>query len=341
MKVLIIGGTGNISSACVRLALDKGYDVTILHRGTTLPEDGCSHLAGRVTTLQADRNDVTFMRRVGQDVHYDVVASFLGFRPDQIELDVEAFAGRIGQYIHVSSGSVYQRPLKSYLVTEEAPIASSVWEYARLKIACEQALEAAYRAKKFPATIVRPSYTYGPTFIPNGVGGHGYTVVHRMRHGSPVISQGDGTSLWAMTYNTDFAVGFVGLFGQTNSIGEAYHITSDEVMTWDDIYQAIARAAGSEARLVHIPSEFIAAGCPSWAGGLLGEKAHSVVYDNTKIRRAVPEFRPNVTFAEGIARTMAWHDADAARRVVNEQANRTMDHLIAAYHTALLGMRPM
>lgn len=333
MKVLFIGGTGNISTACSQLALEKGYEVTLLHRGQTeVTLEGARTLIG-------DRNDAAFLKQVATDTHYDVVANFLGMAPEQIELDLAAFSGRVGQYIYISSASAYQKPPRHYLIAEQTPLANPYWAYARQKIACEERLMRAHREQRFPVTIVRPSYTFGPTWIPSGVGGHGYTVVGRMRQGQPIISHGDGQSLWVMTYHTDFAVGFVGLFGQGQALGEAFHITSDEVLTWDQIYRTIARAAGCEAHLVHIPSDFIAAANPPWAGGLLGDKAYSVVFDNSKIKRVVPEFRARVSFAEGIGRSIAWHDADPARQVIDPQVNQTMNHIIAVYQRALEQVR--
>jgi len=326
MQVLFIGGTGNISSACVELALKRGHQVSLLNRGQSAHSFG-----DRVEVIAGDRNDPTALRRVAQSAFYDVVANFVGYTPAQVELDIAAFSGRIGQYVFISSASAYQKPPNHYVVTESTPLRNPFWEYACDKIACEECLTRAYREQGFPMTIVRPSYTYGPTWIPCAVGGHGYTVVARMRQGLPIISHGDGQSLWTMTFHTDFALGFVGLFGKAQALGEAFHITSDEVLTWDQIYHTIAHVAGCEARLVHIPSDFIAALYRQAGGSLLGDKAYSVVFDNSKVKRVVPEYKAIVSFAEGIARSLAWHDADPARQVVNEEANRMMDDLITTY----------
>ncbi|NLG50486.1 MAG: SDR family oxidoreductase [Chloroflexi bacterium] len=330
MRVLFIGGTGNISSACVERALAKGYQVHLFNRGQRP-----AAFSQPVTTIEGDRNDPATMRQVAETGHYDVVANFVGFTPDQVELDIAAFAGRVGQYIYISSASVYQKPLNHYRITESTPLSNPYWEYSQNKIACEEILNRAYREQSFPMTIVRPTYTYGHTWIPAGVGGHGYTIVGRMRRGQPIISHGDGQSLWVMTHNTDFAVGFVGLFGRLQAIGEAFHITSDEVLTWDAIYRTIAQMAGVDVQLVHIPSDFIAAAHPDWGPGLLGDKAISVVFDNSKIKRLVPEFQPSVSFMEGIGRSITWHDADPARQVIDEGTSRTMDRIIAAYQRAL------
>lgn len=330
MKVLFIGGTGNISTACVELALERGHDVTTLTRGSSP-----AHFGQRVTSIRGDRNDAGLLRRVGEGAHYDVVANFVGYTLDQVEKDIAAFDGRVGQYLFISSASIYHKPPNHYVITESTPLHNPYWEYSRDKIACEERLVRAYRERGFPMTIVRPSHTFGPTRIPYGVGGRGYTVVHRMRSGLPIISHGDGQSLWVMTFRTDFALGFVGLFGVAQAIGEAFHITSDEVLTWDQIYLTIARAAGCEAQIVHIPSDFIAGIYPQVGPTLLGDKAFSVVFDNTKIKRVVPEYQARVSFAEGISRSVAWYDADPARRVVDEGANRMLDHIIATYQQAL------
>jgi len=335
MRVLFIGGTGNISSACVERCVQQGYKVAILHRGRH-----CAGFAGQVREIIGDRNDPTVLAEAAAE-HWDVVANFLGFTPDQVERDLHAFSGQVGHYVYVSSASAYQKPPTSYLITESTPLCNPFWEYARNKIACEDRLMRAYREEGFPVTIVRPSYTYGPTWIPSGVGGHGYTVLGRMRRGLPVISHGDGQSLWVMTTSADFAVGFLGLFGQRNALGHAFHITSDEVLTWDQIYETMAAAGGCRAELVHIPSEFIAAAHPPWGPGLLGDKAYSVVFDNTKIRRLVPEFRATTRFAEGIARSIAWHDADPSRQQIDPDVSRTMDRIIAAYREGLERARPI
>jgi len=323
MKVLFLGGTGNISSACVELALARGYDVSVFNRGQRRPV-----FSRPVRGIVGDRNDSDRLREVAEADRYDVVADFVGFTPDQIEKDITAFAGHVGQYLYISSASVYQKPPNHYLITESTPLVNPFWQYSRDKIACEDRLVRAYREQGFPITIVRPTYTYGPTWVPSAVGGQDYTVVNRMRQGKPIISHGDGTSLWVMTYHTDFALGFVGLFGNARAIGEAFHITSDEVLTWDQIYTTIGHAAGVEPVIVHLASETIAAHYPDVGAGLLGDKAHGVVFDNTKIKRVVPEFRATVSFADGVSRAIALLDADPARRRISEAADGMIDHLV-------------
>ena len=326
MKLLFIGGTGNISTACVELALARGHEVTILTRGKQPLPAGVASLAG-------DRNERGVLDAAAAR-HFDAVLDFVAYLPAHVDAVVDAFAGHTGQYVFVSSATVYQRPMPQALTREDDPLGNDHWEYARLKIACEERLMRAHRERGFPVTIVRPSYTFGPTWVPSAVAGHDYTLVDRIRRGQPIVSHGDGTSLWVMTYNTDFAVGFVGLVGKKQALGEAFHITSDEVLTWDSIYRTIARVAGCEAEIVHIPSDLLAALMPDKAGTLLGDKAHSSVFDNQKLRRVVPEYRPSVTFEAGIAKSLAWFDADPARRVANADANRALDRAIAAQRAA-------
>lgn len=332
MKVLFIGGTGNISSACVALAVARGHRVTVLTRGTRPVE------SPGADAVRGDRNNAELLSRVAREGRFDVIANFVGFTPEQVEKDIRAFDGQTAQYLFISSASAYQKPANHYVITESTPLCNPFWQYSRDKIACEDRLLRAYRQSGFPMTIVRPSYTYGETWIPCSVGGHGYTVVDRMRRGKAIISHGDGQSLWVFTHTSDFSVGFIGLFGNPLALGEAFHITSDEVLTWDAIYRTIAAAAGCQAEIVHMSSEFIAALYPELGPGLLGDKAHSVVFDNAKIKRAVPEFRAQVPFAQGVRRSLAWHDADPDNRhIVNQQVDGMMDDLIARNRAARRG----
>jgi nucleoside-diphosphate-sugar epimerase len=262
----------------------------------------------------------------------------LAYTPAQVEIAVGAFAGRTGQYVLIGTAAAYDKASARLPITEAASLANPFWEYARLKIACEESVRRAQRERGLPVTIVRPSYTYGPTWIPSGFGGQDYTVVDRMRRGLPVVCHGDGTALWVMTHASDFAVGLVGLLGHPGALGEAFHITSDEVLTWDAIYREIARAAGAEARLVHVPSALVAALVPDRGASLLGDKAHSSVFDNAKVRRLVPEFQPRVSFADGIARSIAWFDADPARRVVSPVATENIERVLAAWGRAWEGL---
>jgi nucleoside-diphosphate-sugar epimerase len=333
MKVLFIGGTGNISKVCAELAVARGYDVTLLNRGKNTGVPGTRHIA-------LDMADpATAVASTLGSQHWDVVADFIIFTPEQLEQRLKLFRGRVGQFFFISSASVYQRPVTHYLVTESTPLANPFWDYSRNKIACEDRLVRALREENFPSVIIRPSWTYGETVIPLAVTSFGkfyFTGLDRMRKGKPMIVPGDGSSLWAMTHNTDFARGFVGLFGNPASIGHAFHITSDEVLSWDQIYQTVADAAGvRNLKLVHIASDFITACLPEMTGGLHGDKTSSVVMDNTKIKRFVPDFAATTKLRDGVTKSIAWYDADPARQLVDHQANANWDKLIAAYERGL------
>jgi nucleoside-diphosphate-sugar epimerase len=327
MKVLFIGGTGIISSACSQLAIERGIEMYLLNRGrtTSRPIPYGAHV------LRGDIRDRESAQAALKDQSFDVVVNWIAFTPDHIETDIELFHGRTDHYIFISSASAYQTPPANLPVTESTPLDNPVWEYSRNKIACEERLTKAYRSEKFPMTIVRPSHTYDRTLNP--IHG-GYTMIDRMRKGKKVIVHGDGTSLWTLTHHKDFARAFVGVLGNPHAIGEAYHITSDEVLTWNQIYWLMARAAKAGARLVHVPSDLIAAFDPEWGDGLLGDKAHSMIFDNTKIKRLVPDFAATIPFARGAEEIMAWFDADPTRRVVDEKLDRVIDHIIAAYEAA-------
>lgn len=331
MRILFIGGTGIISTACTRLAVARGLDLTVLNRGQR------SEIAG-AKQIVADANDAAAAARALDGTTWDAVVDFITFGPEQIEQRLQLLRGRVGQYVFISSASAYQKPVTHYLVTESTPLANPFWEYSRNKIACEDRLTRALRDEGFPMTIVRPSFTYGETIVPLSVNSwpKPYTAVDRLRRGAPVIVQGDGTSLWTLTHNTDFAKGLLGLLGNQNALGHAVHITADEVLNWNQIYEAVADAAGvKRPEFVHIASDFIAACLPDEVGGLIGDKANSAVLDNTKIKRLVPDFVATVRFREGIARSIAWFDADPARRQIDEQANAKWDRLIAAYQRGL------
>ena len=326
MKVLFVGGTGVISSACSQLALERGIDLYLLNRGrsTRSVPKGAEILKGDI------RDEASVRQAIGDQV-FDVVVDWIAFTPQHIELDLDLFRGRVGHYVFISSASAYQTPPASLPVTESTPLHNPYWEYSRNKIACEERLIQAYREQGFPATIVRPSHTYDRTMLPT----HGqYTVVNRMRQGKKVIVHGDGTSLWTLTHHRDFAKGFVGLLGRNRAIGDDFHITSDEVLTWNQIFEIVARAAGAEANIVHIPSDLIAAYDPEWGPSLLGDKAHSMIFDNTKIKRLIPEFTATIPFVRGVEEIIAWYDADPSRQVVNEELDQKMDEIIAAYESS-------
>ncbi len=329
MKILFIGGTGVISSACSKLAIERGMELYLLNRGKSVrpAPDGARILRG-------DIRDATSAQEALQEHRFDAVVNWVNFVPEHVEADIALFRGRTEQYVFISSASVYQKPLRFLPITESTPLHNPYWDYSRAKIACEEGLMRAYHEEDFPVTIVRPSHTYDKTRLPV----HGYyTVIDRMRKGKRVIVHGDGTSLWHLTHHADFAKGFVGLLGNHRAIGEAFHITGDEVLTWNQIYEFLAHAAGVKAHLVHISSEFIAAFDAEWGAGLLGDKAHSVIFDNTKIKRLVPDFTATIPFAQGAREIIAWYDADPARQVVDEKMDKLMDKIIAAYESALPG----
>jgi len=333
MRVLFIGGTGIISTACTRLAVERGIDLTLATRGRRTP-----NLPAGVKTLTLDMDDQAAAAQALNGQRFDVVVDWIAFHAGHIERDLELFRGRTGQYVFISSASAYQKPVSHYLITESTPLGNPYWQYSRDKIACEERLMRAYRDEAFPVTIVRPSLTYGETQVTLALNSweKSYTVIDRMRRGKKVIVPGDGTSLWVITHNTDFAKGFVGLLGHKQAIGHAFHITSEEVMSWDQYYTIAAEAAGVEPQIIHIPSDFISACLPDHLGGLKGDKSYSVVFDNTKIKRFVPDYVATVPFTEGIRRTMAWFDADPARRQIDEKADSSWDKLIAAYQEGAL-----
>ena len=326
MKVLFIGGTGIISSACTRLAVERGIDLYLLNRGQT-----SRPIPGSVHQLHGDIRDPASAAEALDDHTFDAVVNWIAFTPDQIETDLALFRNRTAHYMFISSASAYQKPPSGLPITESTPLHNPFWLYSRNKIACEDRLTRAYREEGFPITIVRPSHTYDQTLLP--MDGR-YTVIDRMRKGLPTIVHGDGTSLWTMTHHSDFAKGFVALLGNPHALGENFHITSDESITWNQIADMMANAAGVEAQIVHVPSDLIAAYDPAWGAGLLGDKAHSVVFDNTKIKRVVPDFVASIPFARGAEEIMAWYDADPARQVVNDATNQMMDRIVAAMQAA-------
>ena len=331
MRVLFVGGTGIISSACSRLALAQGVELFLLNRGTR-PD-----LPSGATNLIADIRDPAAVTRLLNGHRFDAVVNWIAFTPADIERDLQVFRDKTRQYIFISSASAYQKPVSYYRITEDTPLANPYWDYSRNKTACEERLLRAYREESFPCTIVRPSLTYGDTQIPLVINSwqQPYTAIARMRQGKPIVIPGDGTSLWTITHNSDFAKGFVGLLGHQQAIGHAFHITADEVLTWDQIATAVADAAGVEARIVHIASDFITACLPEMTGTLLGDKAVSVVFDNSKIKRFVPGFCATTPCARGIRQTLAWFDADPARQQVDAAADQQWDRLIQAYAQGL------
>jgi nucleoside-diphosphate-sugar epimerase len=328
MRVLFIGGTGIISSACSALALERGIDLHLLCRGK-------SHrgIPPGAKVLTGDIRDPASVKAALGNRSFDAVVDWIAFTTAHIEADLELFRGRCGQLVFISSASAYQTPPASLPVTESTPLDNPFWQYSRDKIACEERLWRAYREEKYPVTIVRPSHTYDRTLIPlHG----GWTNLERMRAGKPIVIHGDGTSLWTLTHHRDFAKGLVGLLGHSRALGDHFHITGDEALTWDEISRIMARAAGAPApKLVHMPSETIAAWDPGWGASLLGDKTHSMVFDNTKVKRLVPDFVCTSPFSRGAEEIVAWYDADPARRAIDQKYDQLVDRLVAAQRAAL------
>jgi nucleoside-diphosphate-sugar epimerase len=331
MKILFIGGTGIISTASTALAAKRGMDVTLLTRGQRP-----SQLPPGVNTLIADVNDPALLQRLERE-SFDAVVDWIAFTPADIERDLKLFRGSTSQFIFISSASAYQKPQTHYLITESTPLANPYWDYSRNKIACEERLMQAYRDEGFPVTIVRPSLTYGDTQIPLVLNSwqRSYTAVDRMIRRQKMVVPGDGSSLWVVTHNSDFAKGVVGLLGHKRAIGQTFHITSDEVLTWDQLFRIVGAAVGVDPQLVHIPSDFIAACVPEKRGTLLGDKSVSLVFDNSKIKRFVPGYCATTTFAEGMRQSLAWFNADPSRKQIDHQVNATTDKLISAYEEGM------
>src|SRR6202161_695445 len=324
LKVLFIGGSGIISSASSRLAGERGIDLYLLNRGATQLRP----LPPEATVLHADVHDPVSVRAALGDLEFDAVVDWVAFTPEHVRSDIELFRGRTGQYVFISSASAYQTPPSRVPVTESTPLRNPYWQYSRDKIACESLLTEAYREENFPATIIRPSHTYDQTSIPfDGK----WTALARMRAGKEVVVHGDGTSLWTLTHHVDFARGFVPLLGHPRTVGDVFHITSDDVLTWDQIAHSLAAALGVTPRIVHVPSDAIAAADPEWGSGLIGDKAHSMVFDNSKLRTVVPDFCATIPFEQGAREIVGWHDEDPARQQIDERLDALMDKLVATY----------
>lgn len=332
MKVLFIGGTGIISSAVSRLAVEKGIDLSVFNRG-----QHSEFVPNGAKVIKGDIKDKDGLAEAIKGRTFDVVVDWLAYVPQDVEADIKIFKGNVGQYIFISSASAYQKPATHWLITESTPLANPWWQYSRDKIACEERLMAEYRESGFPVTIVRPSFTYGVNMIPAAINSwqKPWTLVDRMRKGKKVIIHGDGTTLWTMTHNTDFAKGFVGLLGNIQATGQAVHITSDEALTWRQISEAIAAAAGAKLNPVYITSEVICKFNLDLTGTLLGDKSWCAVFDNSKIKRLVPDYVATVPFAQGVRRSVEWFEADKSRCQVDDEHNKFIDRLIAAYEKAI------
>ena len=336
MKALFIGGTGTISTAIVkRLAEELGWEVWLLNRGNR-----AEVVPAGVHQIIADISDEADVAKKLEGMEFDVVNEFIGFVPAQVERDYRLFKGKTKQYIFISSASAYHKPAASYIITEGTTLANPHWEYSRNKIACEEFLMQKYREEGFPVTIVRPSHTYDERNVPLGVHGKKgfYQVIKRMLEGKPVIIQGDGSSLWTATFNTDFAIGYTGLMGNRHAIGEAFQITGDETLTWDQIYQTIADALGVELKAYHVASEFLSAAGDKYGfdfeGSLTGDKSVSVVFDNRKLKRAVPDMRTNVRFDQGVRIALDYVLSHPECQVEDPEFDAWCDKVIAALEEA-------
>jgi nucleoside-diphosphate-sugar epimerase len=327
LKVLFIGGSGIISSACSRLAVERGLDLYVLNRGVSADRP----LPPEATVLRGDIRDAASVKQALGDLEFDAVVDWVAFTPEHIRTDIELFTGRTGQFVFISSASAYQTPPARLPVLESTPLRNPHWQYSRDKIACEDLLTAAYREDGFPATIIRPSHTYDKTLVPfDG----GWTALGRMRAGREIVVHGDGTSLWTLTHHTDFAKGFVPLLGHPRTIGEAFHITGDDVLTWDEIALELGAALGVAPRIVHVPSDAIAAEDAEWGAGMLGDKAHSLFFDNAKLRSVVPDFVATIPFHVGAREIVAWYDEDPARQVVDARLDAIMDRLVERFRVS-------
>lgn len=330
MRVLFIGGTGNLSTACTAEALAHGFEVVHLNRGRH-PE---KTMPG-VTTLHADIRDATSVKSALSGRHFDSIVQFIAFRPEHVAQDLELFAGKTGQYLFIGTASAYRKPPRKLPITEDTPLENPYWEYSRLKIDCERLIGRAAPAKNLPYTIVRPSHTYDDGWVPSCFGSASYGVAWRLSERLPVVVPGDGQSVWTLTHASDFAVGLVGLLGNPAALGEAFHITSDEHLTWDEIHRTIAGFFGVEPHLVHVPSDFVAEFLPERAAGWLGDKATSAIFDNSKLRAAVPGFSPRVSFADGIRRSLAWFDAHPDLKAADPAVDAEIDEILRRWNVAM------
>lgn len=332
MKALFIGGTGTISTAISNLAVQKGWELYLLNRGNRI-----ERVPEGAKVITADINDEVTVSEHIKDMQFDVVADFIAFGPSQVERDIRLFSGRTKQFIFISSASAYQKPLSYYRITESTPLSNPYWEYSRNKITCEELLMKEYRNNGFPITIVRPSHTYDERSIPVAVHGkHGsWQVIDRILKRKPVIIHGDGSSLWTLTHSTDFAKAFVGIMGNRAAIGEAVQITTDEALTWDKIYDCIGDALKVEVQKVHVTTDFIVACEPSYKGALLGDKSNTVVFDNSKIKRLVPDYVATTRFDQGIRLSIEYYLNHPELQVVDDEFDLFCDKIIKVQEDAL------
>ena len=335
MKILFIGGTGTISMAITRLLAQQGHDLYLLNRGTRSDE-----IPSGVKTIIADISNEEETAKKLEGMTFDCVGEFIGFVPEQLQRDFRLFKDKTRQFIYISSASAYQKPPKGYVITEETPLENPYWEYSRNKIACEDLLMDLYRNEGFPVTIVRPSHTYDDRSVPMGVHGDGgsWQVVKRIKEGKPVIIHGDGTSLWTITHNSDFAKAYVGLIGNPKAIGEAFQITSDESVSWNEIYGAVAEALGVELKPYYVSSQtLVDMSSYDFLGSLIGDKSNSVVFDNSKVKALVPDFRAEVSAKEGIRMTVQNVLAHPEYQNEDKEFDEWCDHVISTLENAKKG----
>jgi nucleoside-diphosphate-sugar epimerase len=325
-SILFIGGTGLISAECAALAAANGFDVFALTRGKRPLPPGVAGILG-------DASDPDTLRAAIGNRNFDCVTDFIAYTPADVQRNIDLFTGRCGQFLHISTCACYQKPPPEWRVTEDTPLGNPFWGYAQLKIDAERVAMEAFANKNFPVTLVRPSHTYGDSRVPAPFhnSAHSWTHLRRLLDGRPIIVHGDGTTLWQVTHAADFAKGFVGLLGNPKTLGQAFHITSDEVLTWNRIVETTAEALGVKANIVHIPSDVIARFDAVRAEGLLGDKMYSAVFDNTKIKTFVPTFKVDIPFAAGVRRAIGWFKADKSRQTLDEKFDALADRIIAAH----------
>jgi nucleoside-diphosphate-sugar epimerase len=325
MKVLFLGGTGNISAECAALLRQRGHEVTVLNRGRTPTSPGWR-------ALQADRKDPAAMRAALKGVELEVVVNFLGYEVSDLELDFQLFDGAVRQYVFISSATVYAKPPPRLPLSEEMPLGNAWWDYGRKKVECEQWLRQRWEQGRFPVTVVRPSHTYSKRWVPNAVSSSSYTFAARLEQDKPVFVHDDGQTPWTLTASSDFAIGLAGLLGRTDTLGEAFHITSDEVLTWNRIYAQIAEALDAPPpQIVKVPTDFICQVVPRLTGTLKGDKALPGVFDNSKIKRFVPEFACGKSFRAGVGESVAWLRAHPAEQNLNPQFDAEIEAVLAAW----------
>ncbi len=323
MRILFVGGTGNISRACTDACLALGWEVFHLNRGTRKEE-----VREGVITLTSDIHDLARVKELLKGLRFDAVVDWIVFKEEDAKRDLDLFEGKTDQYVFISTASAYEKPPRSLPITESTPLKNPFWKYSQDKIACEKVFLDAFKSKGFPITIVRPSYTYGDGWIPSQFGSAEYTIAQRILSGKPIVVPGDGTNFWTLTHNSDFAKGLRGLLGNSGAIGEAFHITSDEAYSWDEIYRTLGRALGVEPQLIHIPSELIVDRYPDWTGNLLGDKSYTALFDNSKIKRFVPDFVCTTPFSRGLRSSLEWFERHPEKKVVNPETDKRLDALV-------------